>query len=58
MIEHNLVSGLSGTRFFSEQGTKMGRRSILHVQLKGERGVNGIEAGGHVTPVAVATMTL
>jgi len=30
----------------------MGRRSILHVLLHGEEGVDGIEVGGHVTPVA------
>ncbi len=31
MIRHRLVSGAAGTRFVSEQGTKMGRRSILYV---------------------------
>jgi hypothetical protein len=34
----------------------MGRRSILHIKLIGEQGVDGIEVGGHVTPVAEATM--
>jgi trans-2,3-dihydro-3-hydroxyanthranilate isomerase len=52
MVQHRLVSG---TRFISEQGVKMGRRSILHVQLNGE---DGIEIGGYVSPVAEATMTL
>jgi predicted PhzF superfamily epimerase YddE/YHI9 len=37
---------------------KMGRRSILHVRLNGEKGANGIEIGGYVSPVAEATMTL
>ncbi len=58
MIEHGLVSPASGTRFVSEQGTKMGRRSILHVQINGARGEGGIEVGGHVTPIVQATMRL
>jgi predicted PhzF superfamily epimerase YddE/YHI9 len=36
----------------------MGRKSILHVQINGDQGAEGIEVGGHVTPVAEATMTL
>jgi trans-2,3-dihydro-3-hydroxyanthranilate isomerase len=58
MIRHGLVSGASGSRFVSEQGTKMGRRSFLHVQLHGEQGVDGIEVGGYVSPVAEATLRL
>jgi trans-2,3-dihydro-3-hydroxyanthranilate isomerase len=58
MLQHNLVPSGDGTRFISEQGVKMGRRSILHVQLHGECGVDGIEVGGYVTPVAEATMKL
>jgi trans-2,3-dihydro-3-hydroxyanthranilate isomerase len=58
MMRHGLVSSASGTRFISEQGTKMGRRSILHVEIHGERGADGIEVGGYVTPVAEATMSL
>jgi trans-2,3-dihydro-3-hydroxyanthranilate isomerase len=57
MMRHGLVSSASGTCFFSEQGTKMQRRSILHVQIHGEAGVDGIEIGGHVAPVAEATMS-
>jgi trans-2,3-dihydro-3-hydroxyanthranilate isomerase len=53
-----LVSGAAGSRFISEQGTKMGRRSILYVQLQGEQGADGIEVGGYVSPVAEATMRL
>jgi trans-2,3-dihydro-3-hydroxyanthranilate isomerase len=56
MIRHNLVSGVAGTRFVSEQGTKMGRKSILHVYIRGERGIDGIEVGGHVTPLVQAVM--
>ncbi len=58
MMAHSLVRSADGTRFISEQGTKMGRRSILHVLIDGERGERGIEIGGHVAPVAKATLTL
>jgi len=58
MIRHRLVSGAAGTRFVSEQGTKMGRRSILYVELHGEGGADGIDVGGYVTPVSEATMKL
>ncbi len=58
MMKHKLISGTGGTRWVSEQGTKMRRRSLLHVQINGEQGADGIEVGGHVTPVCEATMTL
>jgi len=58
MIRHGLISGAAGTRFVSEQGTKMGRRSLLHVHIRGEQGVEGIDVGGYVTPVAEAKMKL
>lgn len=58
MMRHGLVSENHGTRFVSEQGTKMGRRSILHVHIRGENGVESIDVGGYVTPVAEARMTL
>ena len=58
MIRHKLVSGKAGTRFVSEQGTKMGRRSFLHVEIQGEQGADGIYVGGHVTPIAEGVMKL
>jgi len=58
MMRHGLVATADGTRFVSEQGTKMGRRSLLHVEIHGDRGVKGVDVGGHVTPVADATLTL
>ncbi len=58
MIRHNLVSGRAATRFVSEQGTKMGRPSILHAHIRGERGVDGIDVGGYVTPLVRAVMQL
>ena len=58
MMRHGLVSGAPGSRFISEQGTKMGRRSILYVHVMGQDGADGIEVGGYVTPLAEATMRL
>jgi trans-2,3-dihydro-3-hydroxyanthranilate isomerase len=58
MMRHGLVSNSGGTRWVSEQGTKMGRRSYLHVHVRGDNGADGIDIGGHVTPVSVATMRL
>ena len=58
MMRHGLASNAAGTRFVSEQGTKMGRRSLLHVEIHGENGTNGIFVGGHVTPIIEAVMTL
>ena len=52
MMQNGLISGDPGTRFISEQGTKMGRRSILHVHIMGHQGQDGIFVGGKVTPVA------
>lgn len=57
MMRHNLLPD-AGSRFISEQGTKMGRRSILYVQINGKYGVNGIDVGGYVTPLIEAVMHL
>lgn len=58
MMRYGLVPRADGTRFVSEQGTKMGRRSMLHVQIRGEGGADGIDVGGFVTPLVEATLTL
>lgn len=58
MMAHGLAPAADGTRLVSEQGTKMGRRSLLHILVHGESGARGIEVGGHVRPIARATMTL
>jgi trans-2,3-dihydro-3-hydroxyanthranilate isomerase len=58
MMAHGLVARADGTRFVSEQGVKMGRRSLLHVFVHGEGGEEGIEVGGNVVPVASGTMRL
>ena len=57
MMRHGLVPSADDTRFVSEQGSKMGRRSFLHVQIHGDHGAESIEVGGHVTPVATASMS-
>lgn len=58
MMRNGLLPPSGGTDFVCEQGTRMGRRSLLHVRIRGELGAEGIFAGGHVTPVARATMVL
>ncbi|HEY2473739.1 MAG TPA: PhzF family phenazine biosynthesis protein [Candidatus Cybelea sp.] len=58
MMDYALAPSAHGSRFLSEQGTKMGRRSILHVHVDGDRGARAIEIGGHVTPVATGTLRL
>jgi trans-2,3-dihydro-3-hydroxyanthranilate isomerase len=58
MMAHGLVAGADGTRFVSEQGVKMGRRSVLHVFVHGQHGSEGIEVGGNVVPVASGIMRL
>ncbi len=58
MMRYSLAHSVNGTRLVSEQGTKMGRRSLLHVLVHGDHGSGGIEVGGHVTHVASALMSL
>ncbi|HET9408628.1 MAG TPA: PhzF family phenazine biosynthesis protein [Candidatus Sulfotelmatobacter sp.] len=58
MMKHGLMDGTGGKRFISEQGTKMKRRSLLHVRIQGKNGADGIYVGGHVTPIAECTMKI
>lgn len=58
MMNHGLAPSHDGARFISEQGTKMGRRSILHVRIRGKNGSGGIDVGGQVRALVRATMTL
>lgn len=58
MMKHGLVPSADGTRFVSEQGVKMGRRSLLHVLVHGDHGADGIEVGGNVVHLSEATMHL
>jgi len=56
MMRNGLASRAAGTRLVSEQGTKMGRPSFLHVLIHGDNGKDGIEVGGYVTPLVEATL--
>ncbi len=58
MLRHGLAPREDGRCIVSEQGVKMGRRSLLYalVHLEGEE--PRIEVGGSVVPVAEATLTL
>ena len=58
MMKYGLAQSGDGTRFVSEQGTQMGRRSFLHVRVRGEVGAGGIEVGGHVAELAKAVMRI
>jgi len=58
MMANGLAPGAGGSRFHSEQGTKMGRRSILEIAIHGDRGCDGIEVGGRVVPFAAGTFSL
>jgi predicted PhzF superfamily epimerase YddE/YHI9 len=58
MMQHQLISRADGSRFIREQGTKVRRRSVLHVRIRREGGRDGIEAGGYVTSLVWAEMHL
>jgi predicted PhzF superfamily epimerase YddE/YHI9 len=58
MMTYGLAPRAGGSRFVSEQGVKMGRRSVLHILVHGEDGADGIEVGGNVTPVGRGTLTV
>lgn len=47
MQKHGLAPTAPGTTLVSEQGMKMGRRSLLHARVT----ATGIDVGGYVTPV-------
>ena len=58
LMKHDLLPRVSNARFINEQGTKMLRRSLLHVKMGDDTGTDGIYIGGHVTAVAEGTMKL
>ena len=58
MMKYGLARSDDGTCFVSEQGTKMGRQSFLHVRVHGELGAGGIEVGGQVAEVAKGVMRI
>ena len=58
MMRHGLLPREDGLRLISEQGTKMGRRSLLHVLVHVDGDDLRVEVGGSVVPIAEATLTL
>ncbi len=58
MMHHRLAPRHAGTRLVSEQGVKMGRRSLLHIVVRGEAGADGIDVGGGVVPLMRGVLTL
>jgi trans-2,3-dihydro-3-hydroxyanthranilate isomerase len=58
MRRHNLLPATNATRLVSEQGTKMGRRSLLYFDVSAIDTTAGIPVGGHVTPVAQGILSL
>jgi predicted PhzF superfamily epimerase YddE/YHI9 len=58
MMRHGMTSAKAGSRFVSEQGVRMGRRSMLHVRVHGENGKDGIDVGGFVTKVIDAELRM
>lgn len=51
MMRHGMLPARDGLEFTSEQGSKMGRPSYLHVRL-GASAQTTIEVGGSVVPIA------
>jgi trans-2,3-dihydro-3-hydroxyanthranilate isomerase len=60
MIRHGLLPRANGLHLVSEQGTKMGRRSLLHVlvHVDADGAPPRIEVGGSVVPIARGEMTV
>lgn len=60
LVAHGLVRGPGVARIVSEQGTRMGRQSFVHVTVEraGDRGVGAIRVGGSVVPVMEGWLSL
>jgi trans-2,3-dihydro-3-hydroxyanthranilate isomerase len=56
MQKYSLLPKAAASRFISEQGVKMRRRSLLHVRIEARAGSVEIDVGGHVTPVGSGTL--
>ena len=57
LVKHRLVRADGATRIVSEQGTKMGRQSFVHVSLRAQDGVaTDLRVGGRVVPVIDGTL--
>ncbi len=59
LVRYGLLPGQGPLRIVSEQGTKMGRQSFLHIALRADRGrALDIRVGGGVVPVLEGTLRL
>jgi trans-2,3-dihydro-3-hydroxyanthranilate isomerase len=59
LVRHGLVKQGEHVQIVSEQGTKMGRQSFLHIRLRATTtGPTDIEVGGSVAPVLEGTLHL
>ncbi len=59
LVRHGLATPDETVRIVSEQGTKMGRQSFIHIAVATEAGVvTGIEVGGGAVPVLEGTLSL
>ncbi len=59
LVRHRLVPSDRSVRIVSEQGTKMGRQSFIHIAVAAAaNGRTGIEVGGSAVPVLEGTITL
>jgi trans-2,3-dihydro-3-hydroxyanthranilate isomerase len=57
LVRHRLVRAEGATRIVSEQGTKMGRQSFVHIALEARDGTSkDIRVGGGVVPVIDGTV--
>jgi trans-2,3-dihydro-3-hydroxyanthranilate isomerase len=59
LVQNRLVRREEETRIVSEQGTKMGRQSFIHIRLRtsGDQ-ITSIEVGGSAVPVLDGTLRL
>jgi trans-2,3-dihydro-3-hydroxyanthranilate isomerase len=59
LLQHRLVRTAPEVRIVSEQGTRMGRQSFIHIHLRtaGEQ-ITSIEVGGSTVPVLEGTLRL
>ena len=59
VVRHRLVAARESVRIVSEQGTKMGHQSFVHITLRvtGDR-ITDIRVGGSVVPVLDGRLTL
>jgi trans-2,3-dihydro-3-hydroxyanthranilate isomerase len=59
LVTHGLIRGSGALRLVSEQGTRMGRQSFVHIRVRAEGGTaTDIAVGGSVVPVLEGRVSL